>query len=79
MQLGVKSAQDPRQGHQPSISAHEERSEGKKRATHWVSNTLTHIGAEELSMGTYSVINGTNDNTSLMIFCRNKKLQENFK
>lgn len=52
MQLGAKSAQDPRQGHQASISAREERSQGKRR----VSNPLTHTGAEEeeLSMGTYS-------------------------
>lgn len=56
MQLGAKSAQDPRQGHQASIRASEERSQGKNGTTHWVSNPLTNTGAEEeeLSMGTYS-------------------------
>lgn len=56
MQLGAKSAQDPRQGHRARISAREERSQGKNRVTHGVSNPVIHTGAEEeeLSMGTYS-------------------------
>lgn len=47
VQLSAKSAQDPRQGHQASISAREERSQGKNRVTHWVSNPLIHTGTEE--------------------------------